>query len=68
MGAGFARVVDRKRVSEYTTVADANDVPQGRGLTVRVDHREFALFNIGDRKSTRLNSSHYALSRMPSSA
>ena len=33
-----------------------------------IDEFKGAWRAIGDRKSTRLNSSHYALSRMPSSA
>ena len=32
------------------------------------DHRDAHLFAVKDRKSTRLNSSHRSLSRMPSSA
>ena len=35
---------------------------------VRVGITDFAQDELGDRKSTRLNSSHRSLSRMPSSA
>ena len=38
------------------------------GQTVVVENRGGAGGRIGDRKSTRLNSSHIPLSRMPSSA
>ena len=33
-------------MSEYITVAEASQVPADRGLSVRVDGREFALFKI----------------------
>ena len=48
---------------------------RSKGLLVtEINHHaatDFAFFHLskdGDRKSTRLNSSHYAISRMPSSA
>jgi len=33
-------------MSEFVAVAEANEVPQDRGLSVHVGGREFALFNI----------------------
>ena|SRR6267143_4382599 len=33
-------------MSEFVTVAEANQVPNDRGLSVRVGDREFALFNV----------------------
>ena len=44
-------------------------VEKGHGCIVEdVDGNEYVDFNSGDRKSTRLNSSHVTVSRMPSSA
>ena len=43
------------------TLADAE-------TALRSTSPEFVILDLGDRKSTRLNSSHRALSRMPSSA
>ena len=40
----------------------------GIRYTVQIRGKESFLFHEGDRKSTRLNSSHRSLSRMPSSA
>jgi nitrite reductase (NADH) small subunit len=37
---------DQLNVSEYVTVAEANQVPKDRGLSVRVGEREFAVFNL----------------------
>src|SRR3546814_1034075 len=41
---------------------------RGTGPKIRVPTGAFCLFTITDRKSTRLNASHYCASRMPSSA
>ena len=53
----------------YSALADLYDM---HGLSLNNDEFETyaykALEFIGDRKSTRLNSSHRSLSRMPSSA
>ena len=56
---------------EYFEMADLEDdtvtffdLDEGHGIVLEVGHLEILL----DRKSTRLNSSHRSLSRMPSSA
>ena len=41
---------------------------KARGITIAAAHVEYETANRQDRKSTRLNSSHIPLSRMPSSA
>ena len=46
----------------------ASRLPERVGQQIVVDNRGGANAIIGDRKSTRLNSSHIPLSRMPSSA
>ena len=51
-------------VGQYADAFEANEI--GMDLLGQVDDQ--MLQDIGDRKSTRLNSSHYTLSRMPSSA
>ena len=58
--AAAAQIVNAKR-----------DLKLARGLQLRhdfADYLSFARFLVEDRKSTRLNSSHRSLSRMPSSA
>ena len=59
---GFANVAQIVRVRD----GEAIDVIRGPHRVV--DHRALALGEAKDRKSTRLNSSHIPLSRMPSSA
>ena len=49
---------------ETTTAIEL--APEGTGYRARTRFAKF--FNLPDRKSTRLNSSHYQQSRMPSSA
>ena len=51
-------------VIKYSHVV-ANDTPKGKGS---IRFKELAEKYTGDRKSTRLNSSHTMTSRMPSSA
>ena len=48
---------------------DISDIAQGK-QEYSLEDLEFALIgaDVGDRKSTRLNSSHGGISRMPSSA
>ena len=59
-GRGAERVCDfGKGVKLYERIVDVNE---GRSMDVDIYERE------GDRKSTRLNSSHTDISRMPSSA
>ena len=48
-------------------IANARALAQAAGLS-NVDFREASFEDNADRKSTRLNSSHLKLSRMPSSA
>ena len=48
------------KIHEFTIIAS--------GLDPAAEGYEDRLFEAGDRKSTRLNSSHLDLSRMPSSA
>jgi hypothetical protein len=52
------------------TLADSNGVKQGTsfGYLATNDDKDVFSFPVGDRKSTRLNSSHRYISRMPSSA
>ena len=52
-----------------TQLRDAVRDTAGHGDdVVRLDSLGVALLRLGDRKSTRLNSSHSSVSRMPSSA
>ena len=57
---GEGRFLSGQNLSIVLQQAAINTV-LGAGMT-------FVILTGGDRKSTRLNSSHYALSRMPSSA
>ena len=50
-----------------TAMGDSRATSRGGAIVLDL-HMGLTLRNAGDRKSTRLNSSHYALSRMPSSA
>ena len=62
-GAGAGAALDAALVSEPSSLA------VGRAqYSIIVDDRGGMLDDLVDRKSTRLNSSHVALSRMPSSA
>ena len=59
-------------MSEWVKVCDRDDIDEED--VMRFDHggKTYAVYRSPedtlDRKSTRLNSSHYGLSRMPSSA
>ena len=55
---------DYLELSDFEVVI-ANNGTDGLGLAMSED---FDLYILEDRKSTRLNSSHRSLSRMPSSA
>ena len=46
----------------------ATDIVAGRALSLDTVKRMYSFFSRHDRKSTRLNSSHSSVSRMPSSA
>ena len=52
------------RLEDYTVVLVDDVLFTGRTVRAAIE----ALFDYGDRKSTRLNSSHHVVSRMPSSA
>lgn len=39
---------DDVNLEEFTRVADANEIPPGRGIGVDVDGIEIAVFNVGD--------------------
>ena len=54
-------------VNSLVSLADGNLVPVPGGVLIRDDNNS-VIGAVGDRKSTRLNSSHPVLSRMPSSA
>ena len=65
-------------MGSFTRAADSLGIQKGRASTavrkleedvgVRLLHRTTRSVQLTDRKSTRLNSSHRSLSRMPSSA
>ena len=55
---------DAKQVTRETIIGDILDMDQ----TTAPYFMEIGMHCLGDRKSTRLNSSHYQQSRMPSSA
>mgnify|MGYP003348537011 CR=1 FL=1 len=52
----------------YDAIFVGTGAPRGRDLEIPGREEAKANIHIGDRKSTRLNSSHIPLSRMPSSA
>ena len=56
------------RVPAQARLANLEVINTGTGLGVKTDNKFLPYFAGGDRKSTRLNSSHIPLSRMPSSA
>ena len=58
---------EKFQVSEVTIRKDLQELEQ-RGVAKRVHGGAINIYNTGDRKSTRLNSSHDRQSRMPSSA
>ena len=69
-GAG-ASIPDEQFVAAGATVGDAAATVKGADIVLGVQGPGVALLagaNPGDRKSTRLNSSHVLRSRMPSSA
>ena len=58
-------ITDHRLNDEYLELLRQDKIPQGKGLGIKLDdHIRFK----EDRKSTRLNSSHTDISRMPSSA
>jgi len=60
----------REIVAEQGEAAQIDDVARKAGVGVGTVYRHFPNKDalMGDRKSTRLNSSHNVISRMPSSA
>ena len=56
---------DNQQIAER--VMDSNDLEKERGITILAKNCAVE-YNGTDRKSTRLNSSHTDISRMPSSA
>ena len=68
------RFVGKKKVLDACVGAGFNAIPIARvvkkviAVDIVRDHINLAKQNTRDRKSTRLNSSHLKLSRMPSSA
>ena len=61
------KILKEMGISDHLTCLLRNRYA-GQEATVRTGHGTTDWFQIGDRKSTRLNSSHYTRSRMPSSA
>ena len=68
--AGLAGTIGLAAIGTVGKVAIPIAIQQGidKGLSATGGPNMRVLIEIVDRKSTRLNSSHYALSRMPSSA
>jgi 2',3'-cyclic-nucleotide 2'-phosphodiesterase (5'-nucleotidase family) len=71
----LARNGSRYKASAYELVPIAGGLPKDaaiesavQGFREQVDSRYLSRFGYRDRKSTRLNSSHYSRSRMPASA
>ena len=63
---GKYRIRRRVGAGAFATVYEAYDTIEGIRVALKVPHRD--LLAKQDRKSTRLNSSHTDISRMPSSA
>ena len=70
---GNGKILDNGAVIQMTVqVGEVALFNKGTGVEVKIDGVEYIILHeyeiLGDRKSTRLNSSHIPLSRMPSSA
>ena len=67
---GTGKTTATDQLDTELSVVHLNDVIRSESLTVgHDDERDSAIADVdADRKSTRLNSSHRSLSRMPSSA
>ena len=55
-------------ISTYSVGYDHIDLQQAKKKNIKIGYTPEVLTNATDRKSTRLNSSHSSVSRMPSSA
>ena len=66
-GAIFRRIRRGDRLGEPLSSAAVRDIVKARALLAGLAE-DFSAHSLRDRKSTRLNSSHPSISRMPSSA